>query len=380
MTTNFRKSLACLAAIVLALAVDPLSARTPRDFDGDGKADMLVEVHLYNPYRYFGWDDWYIARYEVCSITTPVLRPGCWGTRLTWPDQVHLTARFRGGNTHLLLVQDGHGRTFVGDRDRAILVPLLADHNWRGQHAADFDANGVDDLVWYNAGTRTTALWLLDASSQVVGSTVLMAGSGWTVTHVADFDGDGKGDLVWRNQDTGGTALWLMDGARFAGGAVLLELPDWRVALTGDFNADGRSDLVWRNVLTGETALWLMDGLTFVGGAIVVPPGDWSPTHAADLDGDRRSDLIWHNPLTGRVHAWLMDGLTMKVGASITRPGHTVVTTGDYDGDGLDDLVWLESATGVNFVQRMHGLTALGSPIWVTPHVLDGWSKYLVVP
>jgi hypothetical protein len=377
MATARARPLACLAAIVLALAADPSFARTPRDFDGDGKADMLIEVQQYDYYWGYGW---YISGYEVCRIAVPVLTTSCYVTRLAWPDQVHLAARFRGGNTHLLLMQDGHARTFVADRDRALLALLLADRDWLGQHAADFNADGVDDLVWYNAGTRTTALWLLDASSQFAGGTVLMAGSRWAVTHVADFDGDGKGDLVWRNQDTGGTALWLMDGARFAGGAILLELPEWRVALTGDFNADGRSDLVWRNVHTGETALWLMDGLTFVGGAIVVPPGDWSPTHVADLDGDRRSDLIWHNALTGRVHAWLMDGLTMKAGASITRPGHTVVTTGDYDGDGLDDLVWVEASTGISSVQRMHGLTALGAPIMATPHVVGGFSRYRVVP
>ena len=34
----------------------------------------------------------------------------------------------------------------------------------------------------------------------------------WKSTAVGDFDGDGKSDLVWRNATTGETALWLMNG------------------------------------------------------------------------------------------------------------------------------------------------------------------------
>jgi hypothetical protein len=33
-----------------------------------------------------------------------------------------------------------------------------------------------------------------------------------SVSNVADFNGDGKADLVWRNATTGDTSMWLMNG------------------------------------------------------------------------------------------------------------------------------------------------------------------------
>ena len=76
---------------------------------------------------------------------------------------------------------------------------------------------------------------------------------------VADFDGDGRDDLLWYNAATGQTAIWLMDGLKARVGEIVFTGP-WSVTATGDFNGDGKADLVWRNVDTGATAIWLMNG------------------------------------------------------------------------------------------------------------------------
>jgi hypothetical protein len=380
MTTKRARRLVCLATIVLALASDPLSARTQRDFDGDGKADILISVQYWG--EAWGWDNF---GYDVCGIHTPTMSVRCSPARgFNASDWVDTTAPFRGGSTHQLLVHSWwEDTTFITDVERTFEVPLLTEFGWYVQHAGDFNGDGIADLVWNDFGD-STALWLLDASSRFAEGALLMANPYWRVTHVTDFDGDGRSDLLWHNGLSGATAIWLMNGIQFAGGAIILERPFWSVALTGDFNGDGKSDLVWRNAVTGETALWIMNGMTFVAGAIVVSNVDWRATHVADLDGDGRSDLIWHNQRTGRVHAWLMDGLTMKAAGSITLQGHTVVTAADYDGDGFDDLVWREESAGVNVIQRMNGLAALGAPIFVSrdPIKLDpaDWRQYLVVP
>ncbi len=44
------------------------------------------------------------------------------------------------------------------------------------------------------------------------GSAILSDDPNWLVTNVGDFNGDGKADLVWRNASTGQTAIWLMGG------------------------------------------------------------------------------------------------------------------------------------------------------------------------
>ena len=84
--------------------------------------------------------------------------------------------------------------------------------------------------------------------------------------HAGDFDGDGKDDLVWYNASTGRTAVWLMDGVTlpFREGA-LLQLPiGWQWVASGDLDGDGRTDLLFNDPSTG--ALWysLRDGLANV--------------------------------------------------------------------------------------------------------------------
>jgi hypothetical protein len=58
-------------------------------------------------------------------------------------------------------------------------------------------------------------------------SAVVLTDVNWAVTHVADTNGDGKSDLLWRNAATGATTLWLMNGNSFSSFATLITDPTW---------------------------------------------------------------------------------------------------------------------------------------------------------
>ncbi|MEO5763839.1 MAG: FG-GAP-like repeat-containing protein [Casimicrobiaceae bacterium] len=238
---------------------------------------------------------------------------------------------------------------------------LLTNVDWSVVASGDFNGDGKADLVWHNAVTGNTSMWLMNGTAMVSGAP-LLADPNWRVIRTADFNGDGKADLLWQNDASGATAIWLMNGSAYAGGAVLLTDPDWRVTHVGDFDGDGKADLVWRNNATGATALWLMNGTTYKSGAILLTDANWRVTHVADLDGDGKADLLWRNSATGTTSAWLMNGIAMGSGKTLLVDGNTrVVATGDFDNDGKKDLVWRNTVSGTTSVWLMNGTTTKSS-------------------
>jgi len=238
---------------------------------------------------------------------------------------------------------------------------LLADPHWVVAATGDFDGNGKSDLIWHNATTGNTSVWLMNGSAMASGKPLLVDPN-WRVVMTGDFNGDGKSDLVWQNDVTGTTSMWLMNGSAFASGATLLTDPNWRVTHTGDFDGDGMADLVWRNGATGATAIWLMNGATFKAGTIVLTDPNWQVTHVADFDADGKADLLWRNSVTGTTSMWLMNGAAMASGKTLLSDINSrVVAVGDFDNDGRADLVWRNVVSGATSVWLMSGSTMKAS-------------------
>ena len=229
---------------------------------------------------------------------------------------------------------------------------------WSMDRYGDFDGDERSDLMWRNASTGETAIWLMNDGKLQSGA-VVVSDPAWRVTHSTDFDGDRRTDLVWVNETTGTTSLWLVSGLGMHDGATLLVDPDWRVELTADLDGNDKSDLIWRNRATGATAVWLMDGTRYVRGSIVVTDANWRAVHAGDFDGDGKDDLVWYNASTGRTAVWLMDGVTLpfREGALLQLPiGWQWVASGDLDGDGRTDLLFKDPSTGALWYSLRDGL------------------------
>ena len=106
-----------------------------------------------------------------------------------------------------------------------------------------------------------------------------------TATPSTDLNGDGKSDLLWYNAATGQTSIWLMNGGAATAQSLILTDPNWRISNTGDFNGDGKADLLWYNATTGQTAIWLMNGTGSIAQALILTD--------PQLEGHTRRGFQW---------------------------------------------------------------------------------------
>src|SRR2546428_646333 len=85
------------------------------------------------------------------------------------------------------------------------------------------------DILWHNAITNETQLWLMDGHKLGGRATVVdeegnpaFVGLPWSIVGAGDFNRDGNADILWHNATTNETQLWLMVGNRVAGRATVL--------------------------------------------------------------------------------------------------------------------------------------------------------------
>ena len=177
----------------------------------------------------------------------------------------------------------------------------VSDQNWKPT-VGDFDGDGRSDLLWRHAVNGQNGIWRSGNSATSIAVTAI-ADANWTVAGASDFSGDGNDDILWYNTATGQTALWR--SASSAQGQVLTTVADrnWRVAGIGDFNADGKADIFWRNRSNGSNALWLSANSATNYNLVQVPDQGWQVANIADFDGDNKSDVLWHHT-DGRNAYW----------------------------------------------------------------------------
>jgi len=110
-------------------------------------------------------------------------------------------------------------------------------------------------------------------------SAALLAGasSGWRIAGVADFNGDGIPDLIWQSSD-GSVVVWYMGGANGSSyqSAALLAGPSsgWRIAAVADLNADSGPELIWQSS-DGSVVAWYMggaNGSTYLSAKLLAGP------------------------------------------------------------------------------------------------------------
>src|SRR6266513_1924249 len=157
----------------------------------------------------------------------------------------------------------------------------VTDLNWSIAGTGDFNGNGKSDILWRNRATGENTIWLMNGaaiSSAAVFATV--TDLNWSIAGVGDFDGDGKSDILWRNGTTGQNAIYFMNGTTISSNVPITAVTDlnWSIAGTVDFDGDGKSDILWRNGATGDNSIWLMNGATTLTGSSIsaVQGSAWS--------------------------------------------------------------------------------------------------------
>ena len=266
----------------------------------------------------------------------------------------------------------------------------------------DYNGDGYQDLLFQNNSTHQISVHYYDGAQGNIYTgwnwlNSVGEPSGWVLVAAADFDGNGVPDLVWEYMPTGQVSVNYYGGPK---GDTLLGWnwlneggsPGWTVVAAADMNNDGVPDLIWQNNATNQVTVNYYGG---TGGATLTgwswlniggEPGGWQVVGAADFDGNGVPDLVWEYKPTGQVSVNYYGGTG---GASYLgwnwlnetgNPGWTVVGASDFNGDGVPDLVWQNNSTAqvtVNYYGGTGGATLTGWNYLANPGY-PGWTA--VVP
>ncbi|MDC3954998.1 FG-GAP repeat domain-containing protein [Polyangium jinanense] len=267
------------------------------------------------------------------------------------------------------------------------VTPDGGDDGWKIVMAADFNFDGMADVLWNDTHDNLFSVWLMEGTVPRAPGPVIAGppGDGWSVKAAGDFNQDGMADVLWINTNRNRFAIWLMNGASvLAPGPEILGPAgdDWTLASVSDFNFDGRADVVFHQAKTNLFSVWLMNGATVLarGPALHGPIGDeWSVSMTADFNGDRLDDIVWIDVTNQRMAIWLMNGTTLLArGPSVSGllgSGWSLVrSAGDVNFDGMADLLWTKDQPSLFTVWRMGGTSLLGQGPLVAGPEDDGWS------
>ena len=201
-----------------------------------------------------------------------------------------------------------------------------ASNVWTVVECADFDLDGLGDVLWYNPARNVITVWLMSGTGVRARGPEIPGPSGdhWhavpTQEEAADFNLDGMADVLWLNPKTNLVSMWLMRGTEvLEKGDEIEGLEDeagWDLGTVGDFDGDGMSGILWANERTSSALVWAVVAGTQVtqrGAPFAAPSGPgWVPLIGADYDGDFVADVVWYNPARNVITVWLMNGTAVR--------------------------------------------------------------------
>ncbi|MDQ6801012.1 MAG: VCBS repeat-containing protein, partial [Acidobacteriota bacterium] len=132
---------------------------------------------------------------------------------------------------------------------------------WKVVVTGDLNADGKSDIVLQENGSNAIAVWLMNGMS--ITSALLGTPTGsFKAVATADFTGSGAAQIVLQDSVNGDVAIWTLNaagtaiatGAALGGGGVV-----WKVVGTADYNGDSRSDITLWNTSTGDVAIWFLN-------------------------------------------------------------------------------------------------------------------------
>jgi len=246
------------------------AAKTPFDFDGDGRADISV-------YR---TNTWYIQRSQA----------GFTGTQWGASGDLIAPADYDGdGKTDYAVFRPTTGYWYILQSSNNQFVAVYFGTNGDLPRPADFDGDGLADVSVFRP---SNGYWYRQNSSNNQFVAVKFGSTG-DVPVIGDFDGDQKSDIaVFRPSNGSWYRLNSLDN-QFIG---LQFGTNGDIPAVGDFDGDGKSDI---SVFRPTAGAWYRINSSnnqFVGLNFGI--GEDIPT-PADYDGDGKTDVSVFRPSNG---------------------------------------------------------------------------------
>ena len=309
-----------------------------------------------------------------------------WNSQVAWQD-VH-TADFNGdGLTDIVGRDPTTGKWYVGlSNGSAFSTSSWGSWStavaWVDVHVADLNGDGKADII---GRVKQTGQWWASISTGSSFSNSLWGtwstAATWVDVVIGDFTGDGKADIAGR---------WLQGGqwwvAQSTGTGLTSSLwTTWSTGVTwadvqvGDFNGDGRADIVGRALQTGDwwAAQSTGSGFTNSWWAQWSTRVTWVDVQVGDFNGDGKADIIGRAKELG---AWWVglsngSGFTSSLWAVWSTSVNWVdVQVGDFNGDGLSDLTGRVQSTGQWWTSLSGGNTSSSTSLWATWSTRVTWS------
>jgi hypothetical protein len=306
------------AAWVFTAPPPPKPKTTTHDFNGDGMSDIaLRDVRRGNTAI------WLMNGAAVLSSGELGGAPNSWsmvGQR-----------DFDGDGKSDLLWLDNLGNAAIWLMNGTEVASTGALGNvagWAVVGTGDFDGDGKGDILWRNARTSEPAISLMNGANAISTVGLGVVPPNWSVAGTGDFNGDGKTDILWRDT-SGDVAIWEMNGTSVlnANSSFVANVPvQWSIKGTGDFDGDGMSDILWQDT-SGNVAIWEMNGTSILNQSnsfVSNVPSPWSIQLTGDFNGDGMSDVLWQDTL-GNTIMWFMNGTVGTAGAVGNIPTNWVV-------------------------------------------------------
>lgn len=177
--------------------------------------------------------------------------------------------------------------------------------------AADFNLDGIADVVHFNSSTGTMEVTFFGGRYQSTrfSSTFLVTpGAGWIPRAIADFNGDGQPDVLFVNERSRQADIYFYGGPQ---GTTLLSVQTvssaipagWNVVAAADLNGDGHADLILQNSSTRQVMVNYLSNGTVTGSAVLGGSGmkHWTAVGMEDINRDGHLDLIYTNDTTGQI-------------------------------------------------------------------------------
>ena len=332
------------------------------DFDGDGKADVVISDQNGNFFCLHGsgsgtftltsqFQQHLISSYRIAQVAD-----------LNHDGKLDLVVALVEGATVGVMLGNGNG-TF----QPLTLLPVYT--YW--PVVADFNGDGIPDIA-------TTTL-ILNNGAITSYAAVIYAGNGdgtfrqlntfpfssayGTLLAARDVNGDGELDLIFDGAN--GFTVCLGQGGGNFGAPVTYSVPRWMNggAAVGDFNGDGYTDIVGAENYSDPMVYSLrgFPGGTFEGATSLDVPSQPNMIATADLNGDHVPDIAVSEESGTTVLLSNGDGTFRSISDSLILGDQIFLA--DLDGDTIPDELFVPSSPYSNVSYR-HGY---GDGTFATP-------------
>ncbi len=247
--------------------------------------------------------------------------------------------------------------------------------------SGDFNADGIDDLLWKDSVKNTFVLWFMEngtvrkSSVEIQDSTGLSykRSSDWAVAGLDDIDKDGFTDILLRNQTSGEIDAWFMNEERVTKAVAIAN--GFRVYAEWQIAGFANSRVLWRNINTDAVVTWDLNQNGLAQGAQVSSPvsQNWQVVAFQDFNNDGVADVMWRNTQEQKIVFWRLSSTNNNSSGAFdliadgraysVRNDFKLSTIADFNGDKRPDILFWDPKTGeiVTWEINQNGVDITGS-------------------